>query len=423
MDSREYAADLFRRALARVDVAEAIRAQTSCTANRLVIAQLEYPLTSFRRIVIVAVGKAAVPMASTFLETLAPFSESGRPIQGVVVSGSVPDRQQPPLRYYIAGHPIPNRASRSAAEEILAELRRCTAHDLVLFLISGGASAQIELPLWPEIPVDETASFYRQIVHSGLSITEMNCLRKHFSAIKGGRLANAAAQATQCTVLVSDVPEGALDVIGSGPSMPDTSTVDDCRRILHTNGLLERLTPRVKQLLTSPELPETEKPGSPAFANASFVCLLSNKDLLREAALLAEADGYHTAIDNTCDDWDYKRAADYLIRRTLQLRTLHPHVCLLSGGEISVPLPPVHGRGGRNQHFALFSAMRLAEERLPLTILSAGTDGLDGNSPAAGAVVDEHTVGQLRERGRKSRATPSRASTRIPLLLSQTQPS
>ena len=258
----------------------------------------------------------------------------------------------------------------------------------------------MEQPLWTDISVEETASFYNRLVHSGLRITEMNCLRKHFSAVKGGRLAQAAAPATQCTVVVSDVPEGSLEVIGSGPSMPDNSTVHDCRRILRTDGLAGRLPARVRDLFTCPGLPETVRSEAPAFAKANFFCLLSNKDLLHQASLLAEADGYHTVIDNTCDDWDYKEAAEYLIGRMVQLRSLHHRrVCLLSGGEVSVPLPAVHGSGGRNQQFALACALRLSETHLPITILSAGTDGLDGNSPAAGAVVDEHTIRQRRAAG------------------------
>ena len=227
----------------------------------------------------------------------------------------------------------------------------------------------------------------------------MNALRKHFSAVKGGRLAGAANGAAQCTLIVSDVPDGALDMVASGPSLPDVSTVEDCHSILQNSRMLELLPASVRELFLDPSLPETIKPDDPVFRRATVVPLLSNADLLRVVTSLASSDAYPVVIDNTCDDWDYAAAGAYLLDRLRALRREHPRVCLLSGGEVSVRLPEHVGRGGRNQQFALWCALELSRTQEPFTILSAGSDGLDGNSPATGAVVDRDTCARGRDYG------------------------
>jgi glycerate 2-kinase len=229
------------------------------------------------------------------------------------------------------------------------------------------------------------------LVHSGLRIQEMNTLRKHFSAVKGGRLAVAAAKATKCTLLVSDVPEGALDVIGSGPTLPDPSTVEDCHAVLREHRDVLQLSDKAMQFFTS-ALPETPKADHPAFLRASASALLSSIDLCAEAARLAEREGFHVMIDNSCDEWSYEAAAEYLLQRIATLRQTHKNLCLLSVGEISVKVEHRQGIGGRNQHFVLECAARIAESGQRVTVLSAGSDGIDGNSLAAGGVADETTV-------------------------------
>jgi hydroxypyruvate reductase len=247
----------------------------------------------------------------------------------------------------------------------------------------------VEKPLDPGITLEETAAFHEALVHSGLAITEMNTLRKHFSRVKGGRLAVAAQGAKQCTLIVSDVPGAALDVVGSGPSLPDPSTVEQSRQIL-VSGLLG-LPPKVLTFLQSPGLPETPKADHPAFRDAAWISVLSSKDLCDHATLFAEQAGFAVAVDNGCDEWEYRDAARYLIDRLIVLRVRHPRACVISAGEVSVKLSERHGIGGRNQQFVLECARILAEEKLPFTVLSAGSDGIDGNSPAAGALCDRTT--------------------------------
>jgi hydroxypyruvate reductase len=259
------------------------------------------------------------------------------------------------------------------------------SEDLVLFPVSGGSSAMMELPVEQSITIEETADFHRALVHSGLNIADMNALRKHFSAVKGGRLAALAGQATQCTLLVSDVPADRLHVIGSGPSLPDPTTREDCRRLMQQLNM-----PRpVREYFASASLPETPKPEDECFRKAQWRCLLSSETMLHIAAELCAAQGFHTVVDNTCDEWDYRQAADYLLDRMRSLTAGHERVCLLSAGELSVRIEGTAGIGGRNQQFALYCATQL---RASEAVLSAGSDGIDGNSPAAGAVVDAPTI-------------------------------
>ena len=257
----------------------------------------------------------------------------------------------------------------------------------------------IEKPLDGSITVDETAQFYRSLVHSGLPITQMNALRKHFSQVKGGRLAVAAQRATQCTLLISDVPESVLHVVGSGPSLPDPSTTEECRRIIDANLDALNLSRKLLAFFRDPALEETPKDGHPAFARASWLSLLSSDDLCRIAGENAARLGFHVVVDNRCDDWDYRDAAAYLLDRLQELRQQHAKVCLLSAGEISVRLPPAYGGGGRNQQFVLECSRLVNERKMKVTVLSGGSDGVDGNSPAAGAVCDETTWRDARQKG------------------------
>jgi hydroxypyruvate reductase len=209
--------------------------------------------------------------------------------------------------------------------------------------------------------------------------------------VKGGRLAQAAGTAQTLSLLVSDVPPAHLDALGSGPTVGDSSTVAECREILARYGLMEKFPDSVRRFFASPELPETPKPDE----LTERICKLVDSDEMAEAALShAERLGFYAVIDNTCDDWSYDAAADYLLKRLRKLRRVHSRVCLISAGEVTVRVAEAaaSARGGRNQHFALYAATQLRAEDGPIAILSAGSDGIDGNSDAAGAIVDEHTL-------------------------------
>lgn len=419
MKLRDDATAIFSRSLADCSIEQAfariVRTDEGGSSNKLLIGAEAIDLHRIKHIRVVAVGKAS----SAMLDELLPHLQSPErcDLAGVLIARERPASLPPNFQFFLGGHPLPDEASCAgarAALDLLADLRdeARAAETLCLFLISGGASAMMELPLDPAISLADTISFHRELVHSGASITEINCIRKHFSAIKGGRLAMAARGAACFSLLVSDVPPGHLDALASGPTLPDTSTVEQCHEILARYKLRERFPVSVRQFFDREDLPETPKPDN---FTAKSITLLSSDDLADAARRQAEELGFHVVIDNTCDDWEYRRAAEYLINRLRELRREHPRVCLLSAGEVTVELPSMgmdgeqhkpSGRGGRNQHFGLYAASLLEPSDASTVILSAGSDGIDGNSPAAGAVIDEQTLGlagsELRAEARRA---------------------
>jgi len=263
-------------------------------------------------------------------------------------------------------------------------------------MLSGGGSAIAEKPLDDEISLDDLIATYRALVLSGAPIAEINTIRKHLSAVKGGRLAQAAYPAHQVSLLISDVPDSTLDALASGPTLPDSTSVADCYAILEKYALLDQFPPSVRELFQRHALEETPKSDDPAFVRARWWPVLSNKTALDAAGVAATAQGFAVEVDNSCDDWDYDRAADYLLGRLRKLRHSVSRVCLISGGEVTVKVTN-GGAGGRNQQFALACAQKIAGENV--TVLSAGTDGIDGNSPAAGAIADGSTAERARAAG------------------------
>lgn len=393
------ARSIFLDTLEQVKTAGVIRSRVRYEDGVLRIGEITYPMQKLRRVMLVAIGKAAVPMCEALLPILESALSSGKILEGVVVGSTLPSTPDTRIQFFLGGHPLPDRASRQAADAILHLLANADATTLVLFLISGGASAMVEKPLDSEITLEETADFHSALVRSGLPITQMNALRKHFSRVKGGRLAVAAQGATQCTLLISDVPEGALHMVGSGPSLPDPSTIEQSLQVIESSPDALGSSRRVRAFFQSPDLQETPKPDHPAFKTAAWVSLLSSKDLCSNAAQLAALAGFTVAIDNSCDDWTYQAAARYLIDRLIALQKEHTKACVISAGEISVKLSDRHGTGGRNQQFVLECARIMAEENLTFTVLSGGSDGIDGNSPAAGAVCDRTTWSRAIARG------------------------
>ena len=401
-DASAYAAQrgvlraIFTETLEAIDVRAVIKRTVSSGDGMLHIADWTYPLADFRRIIVVAIGKAASPSAEVLLRQISACKPYEVQLQAIVVGLEETGSEACAIEHWPGSHPIPDATSRSAALRIIDVLRGTTAQDLVLFLISGGASAMVELPLDESMSVEEVAGFYRALVHSGLTIAEMNTLRKHLSAVKGGRLAQFAAHATKCTLLISDVPDEMDDVIGSGPTLPDPSTCEQCWQLMRRSQL-KAIPQRVRNALESAALAETPKRDMECFRNAQYRVLLSTTTMLTAAAAVCARYGFHAVVDNTCDDWDYRDAAEYLLERTHELSREHPRMCLLSGGEVSVQLSGRPGRGGRNQQFALYCARLLQGRADAVSVLSAGTDGIDGNSPAAGAIVDATTVARARE--------------------------
>ncbi len=376
-------------------------------------------LSSYKRIFVIALGKAAGPM----LETLLNRMKRRQGLRGICCTNQLPKTRNWRIRYFEGGHPVPNEDSFAAARAALALLKKAKKDTLIFFLISGGGSAMFDLPLDPQITLDETIAFHQLLLASGAPISEVNTLRKHFSAVKGGRLAMAAPEAAKVSLLLPDVPLRSLDALSSGPTSPDHSTVAEVRELLAKYDLAEKLPPSIRAFFEREDLPES--PGNKgwlppffprlpkaeavparqvtaaaamsgedeAFRDSVFEILLSSHDLVENARALAQERGYHVVVDNSCDDWDYADAARYLLERFHALRAVHPRLCLISVGEVTVTMNRTPGAGGRNQQFVMACALELEQhpgERL--TVLSVGSDGIDGNTQAAGAIADPTTV-------------------------------
>jgi glycerate 2-kinase len=380
--TRDVAREIFQHALGEVSIAKAFARNVHCERGILRVCEDLYDLNAYSRVLVVSIGKAG----HTLVEALE--AQVGSRLEGIVASSVDPVSQVHGFRYFRGGHPTPNADSVRAAEAILKSLNAQTASSLVIFMLSGGGSAIAEKPIDDEISLDDLIATYRALVLSGAPIAEINAVRKHLSAVKGGRLAQAAYPAQQVSLMVSDVPDITPDALASGPTLPDSTSIADCYAILEKYALLEQFPTSVRELFQRRALEETPKSGDPAFVRARWWPVLSNKTAVDEAGVAATRAGFAVDVDNSCDDWDYERAVDYLLERLRKLRKTVTRVCLISGGEITVKVTN-GGTGGRNQQFALACASQIAGENI--VVLSAGTDGIDGSSPAAGAVVDGTT--------------------------------
>ena len=390
IEMRVQARNIFAHALAESGVDRAFERHVSCERGVLRICEDLYDLHSYNRVLVISIGKAAHTMVNA-LEI-----QAGSNFEGIVASSVPPSSQARGFRYFHGGHPTPNQESIRAAEAILKSASAQNTLSLVIFMLSGGGSSIAEKPIDDDISLEELVTTYRELVHSSAPIAEINTIRKHLSAIKGGRLAQAALGAQQVSILVSDVPDNTPDALASGPTMPDSTTIQDCYAIAAKHGLVEQFPAPVRELFQRRALEETPKSGDPAFHRSRWWTVLSNSSLLSAAKSEAERHGFTVEVDNSCDDWDYARAADYLLNRLRELRPKSERICLLSGGEITVKVTN-GGMGGRNQQFALACAQQIVGENI--TVLSAGTDGIDGNSLAAGAVADGTTFDRARSRG------------------------
>jgi glycerate 2-kinase len=387
---KEIARHIFDHAMRESRISQAFSRHVHCERGVLRICEDLYDLNSYSRVFVISIGKAAHSMLTALHE------QTGERFEGIVASSVAPEFHIRGFRYFHGGHPLPNEESIRAADAILKSLNAQNEASLVIYLISGGGSATLEKPIDEEISLQDLIETYRVLVHSGASISEINTIRKHLSAVKGGRLARAAYPARQISILISDVPDTTLDALASGPTMPDSTTIEGCHAIVTKHKMLNSFPASVRQLFEHHALEETPKSDDPAFVNARWWAILSNAALLEAAGREAMQQGFLVEIDNSCDDWDYAKAADHLLGRLRELRSKHDRVCLLSGGEVTVHVEN-GGIGGRNQQFALYCAQKISGENI--FVLSAGSDGIDGDSTAAGAVADGATLERAKARG------------------------
>jgi len=391
---KQIARSIFHQTLAALDIPGVMQRKLTFEGQQLLLDNGAIPLPKQATLHVMAIGKASHALA-TGLRGLLPESY---PFKGVVTAPTPPNLPVPGVRYFAAGHPNPNEGSWQAAEAILALLREADEQSVVFFLLSGGGSALAELPLIPGMTLKELQAVNHALVTCGAPIEAMNTVRRHFSAIKGGRLASAGSAATKITLAVTDVPIGKENALASGPTVPDPSTIADVHRILDEYKLLEKFPQIVVRWIDDGKMPETPKPGDAAFRNAHFQLLLGMHDLFHAAHHAAEAHGYRTCCDNSTDDWPVANAAGALLQKLEAWRKENPgeRVALIADGELSSPVTG-NGVGGRNSAFVLACVEKIAGRNV--TALSAGTDGMDGNSPAAGAVADGDTLARAKELG------------------------
>ena len=393
-DLKQIARLIFHETLAAIDIPAVMERKLRVEGSTLRCGELAIDLRRFSKIRVVAIGKAAHAMLDGLRAILPPEAE----FEGVASAPTPAERPLRGIRYFVGGHPIPNEESWEAAEAILALLADSDDTTLVFFLISGGGSALVELPLHRRLTLRDVQQFYRTLVTCGAPIAAMNAVRKHVSAVKGGRLAAMAARATKITLAVTDVPADQEAALASGPSLPDPSTTADVERIVSEFKMLPQFPEALRRCMEEGKMSETPKEGDPAFANAHFVLLMGTDDLFHPAHFVSEAKGFFTCCDNSTDNWPVEKAAEYLLSQLDALQAAYPsqRVALIADGEVSSPVTG-NGIGGRNSAFVLACVQNIVGRRV--AVLSAGTDGIDGNSSAAGAVADGETLGRAMAAG------------------------
>jgi len=382
----EDARAVFEAGLAAADARKAVERVVSITERgELVVGPLSRRLEDIENIYVVGAGKAAWPMASALEDIIGPRISGGDVTTKCSHGG--------PLRFVSiseAGHPVPDEAGVSGAKTILGTAEAAGPDDLVVCLVSGGGSSLMPLPV-ANVTLEDKQLLTKKLLECGATIHEINALRKHLSAVKGGRLAAAAAPATVVSLILSDVTGDDLDVIASGPTVPDRSTFEDCLAVLDAYGIRNEIPPSVLAYLergSRGEEEETPKPGPGDHAfNNSRTMIIGSASLSVEAARReAEARGYNTVVLSSSMEGEAREVARIyaaVAREIIQSgNPAAPPACVISGGETTVTLA-IEGMDG-------------------IVVLSGGTDGTDGPTNAAGAVVDGGTVERGRRRGRKA---------------------
>jgi hydroxypyruvate reductase len=394
---------IFWAGIEAVDAQKVVARHLSMDVDNKVLrvgADICVPLSQFKRVFIIGAGKAAAPMAAAVEEVISPAFLP----EGVV---NVKYRHTSPLPRFVSlnecGHPLPDNAGVTGARKIESILAQLTERDLLFVLVSGGASALLPSPA-DGISLGEKQNTTELLLRAGADIYEMNAVRKHLSTLKGGQLAMRAGRATVLALLLSDVIGDRLDVIGSGLTVPDPSTFSDALKVLEKYDLVRRVPASVMMRLTQGargEIPETPKTSSSISAVVHNVVVGGNRLAIQSAAQAARALGYQTIILSSTMQGETREVARVhaeILREVVSSgNPVQPPACLLSGGETTVTVRGA-GKGGRNQEFALAAAIAAAE--LPnAVILAAGTDGTDGPTDAAGAMIDGTTLARATAMG------------------------
>ncbi len=396
---RDDAIKILKAAIAAVDPENAVKSFLSFSNNTLSAGDEKYNLNEYHRVVVVGAGKASAPMAKAVESILGDRINKGT----VVIKygyGMLLDR----IELIEAGHPVPDENGLAGTQKIADLLDACTENDLIISLISGGGSSLLPMPA-QRISLAEKRKVTDEMLKCGADIHEINTVRKHLSSSKGGGLARIAYPATVINLMLSDVIGDDMDVIASGPFVPDSSSFNDALGIINKYELWDRLPVSVIERLkagSEGRIPETPKEGDPIFEKITNIIIGSNLMACNAAKKEAESTGYHTIILSSAIEGDTTEVAQAHITIARQIilsgNSASLPACIISGGETTVKIKG-SGKGGRNQEFALVSAKEIAGMDKNIIVLSGGTDGSDGPTDAAGGIVDTKTAARGKAKG------------------------
>ena len=388
---------IFQAGVEAVDPERAVRKYVHRKGNQLIVGDSSYLLDRYKRIFLVGAGKGAAPMAKALEDILGEQLTDGLII--VKYGHGIPLEKTQILE---AGHPIPDDAGLSATAELLKRAQECAEEDLIVCAFTGGGSALLPAPSSP-ITLDQKQATTRLLLECGATIHEINAIRKHLSRSKGGWLAKEAYPATIVSLLLSDVIGDRLDVIASGPTIPDESTYRDCINIIDRYELSKRLPSAVVDYFTkgaAGNLPETPKAGDPVFARVQTLIVGNNRECLLAAKERALSLGYNTIVLSSQIEGEAREVAHVVaaIGKEISQANLPiaPPACVIAGGETTVTIQG-GGKGGRSQELALACAIGI-DGWEGISLLSAGTDGTDGPTDAAGAIVNGTTCTRARQK-------------------------
>jgi hydroxypyruvate reductase len=388
---RRDAQDIFLAGVEAVEAEAAVRRHCKVQDNRLAVDERVYDLSAFQNIYVIGAGKAGASMAKALEYML-----GDRITEGLinVKYGHRADLAR--VKLTEAGHPVPDEPGEAGARAIFELASRAQKQDLVICLISGGGSALLPLPV-KGVSLMNKQETTKILLACGATIHEINAVRKHISMVKGGALARAVYPAALVSLMLSDVIGDDLDVIASGPTVPDSSTFEDCMKIFDRYGICEKVPKRVLEHIKKGfdgKVADNPKPGDRVFSNTQSAIVGSNLECILAAEEKGRDLGYRTLVLSTMIEGETKDVAQVhagVAKEILKTANpLSPPACVLSGGETTVTIKG-QGLGGRNQEFVLAAAMSLSGWE-KVVVLSGGTDGTDGPTDAAGAVADGRSV-------------------------------
>ena len=347
--------------------------------NKIILNDISFKITDFKNIYVVAFGKASFGMMSAVCDHI-------NITKGVVITNDTSiNSPSEKIEVVIGGHPIPNNKSIEGADKIINIVKQCDKNDLLLVLISGGGST---LFCKPRVNLSEFQEITRLLLKSGADITEINTIRKHLSYVKGGQLAELT-KSVVISLIISDIVNDPIEFISSGPTCPDSTTFFDAKQILEKHHLWDKIPVGVKNILKegiNNRIKETPKKGNPIFDNIYNYIVANNNIACLAAAKKAKTIGYKTHLLTTSVTGEVKQVSDMILGELH--KQIKNQIIIISGGEPTV-IVKGDGKGGRNQEFVLNGVKQISNS--DIVIASFATDGIDGNSDAAGAIADGFT--------------------------------